>query len=152
MNGGDLKSTPLLLGIGINANVIVLLSCSCHKNDSSASFSTLLECHSCVEIVRLGGGAPFRLIVLKHQLCMPSFHNTNSLCMDCLLTLSCLLQPFSAALVSHEITHASWPTRPSKRKAMNCPVYPKSTVSKIKKKTCAAPHPGTESSSQINSC
>ena len=40
-------------------------------------------------------------------------------------TLLCLLQPFSAALVSHEITHASWPTRPSKRKARNCPVYPR---------------------------
>ena len=48
-------------------------------------------------------------------------------------TLLCLFQPFSAVLVSHEITHASWPTRPSKRKAMNCPVYPKSTVSKKNK-------------------
>ena len=37
---------------------------------------------------QIGGANPFRLPVLKHQLCMPSFHDTNSLHMDCLLTLS----------------------------------------------------------------
>ena len=79
-----------------------------------------------------GGVGVAALILRWKQTTVRKIHKTS----QC-FTLLCLLQPFSAALVSHEITHASWPTRPSKRKAMNCPVYPKSTVSK--KDVCGSP-------------
>ena len=57
---------------------------------------------------------------------------------------------FSAALVSHEITHASWPSRPQKEKGNELPRL--SQINCIKMRRIAAPHPGIESSSQINRC
>ena len=54
-------------------------------------------------------------------ICPP--HDAYDLCIHCIIYLS-LAAFFSAALVSHEITHASWPTRPSKRRQWIAPFIP----------------------------